>query len=132
MSFVIDTDTCSAFIKGHRLAHGRFMQHGGRLYMSVVTLGELTLWASRIKSPPRRLAEVRDLLKTVTPLDVTVDVASRFGEVQASLMDRGRQAPDLDLLIAATALVHGYTVVTHNRTDFQNVPGLAVVDWLVP
>ena len=25
-----------------------------------------------------------------------------------------------------------YTVVSHNATDFQNVPGLTVVDWLVP
>lgn len=132
MSFVVDTDTCSAYIKGHSLVYSRFMQYGGRLYMSVVTLGELMLWASRAKSPPKRLAEVHDLLNLVTPLDVTVDVACKFGETQAGLMDRGLQAPDLDLLIASTALVHGYTVVSHNTADFQNVPGLTVIDWLVP
>jgi predicted nucleic acid-binding protein len=35
-----------------------------------------------------------------------------------------------DLFIAATALVHGLTLVTHNTRHFQNLPGLEVADWL--
>lgn len=38
--------------------------------------------------------------------------------------------PNTDLFIAATALVHGLTLVTHNTRHFQNVPHLAVEDWL--
>jgi len=38
----------------------------------------------------------------------------------------------LDLLIAATALVHDLTLVTHNTQDFMNVPGLGLADWTVP
>jgi tRNA(fMet)-specific endonuclease VapC len=132
MSFVVDTDTCSAYIKGHPLVYNRFLQYGGRLYISVVTLAELALWASRAKAPRKRHGQVLNLLKSVTTIDVTADVAWKFGDVQADLMDRGLQAPDLDVLIGATALVHGYTVVSHNTADFQNVPGLTVVDWLVP
>lgn len=41
MSFVVDTDTCSAYIKGHALVYNRFGQYAGRLYISIVTLGEL-------------------------------------------------------------------------------------------
>ena len=132
MSFVVDTDTCSAYIKGHPLVSNRFLQYGGGLYMSIVTLAELTIWASRVKASPKRAQEVQDLLKIVTPLDATVDVARKFGVVQAALMDAGQAAPELDLLIAATALVHGYTVVTHNVQDYAMIPGLTVVDWLVP
>ena len=36
-----------------------------------------------------------------------------------------------DLFIAATALVHGLTLVTHNARHFQNVPDLTLEDWLV-
>ncbi|MGH7139946.1 MAG: hypothetical protein ACREHD_29760 [Pirellulales bacterium] len=43
MSFVVDTNTCSAHIRGHPLIHNRFLQYSGRLYISVVTLGELTM-----------------------------------------------------------------------------------------
>jgi len=39
----------------------------------------------------------------------------------------GKAIPIKDSLIAATALVHGLTVVTRNRTDFANA-GVRVVD----
>lgn len=47
-------------------------------------------------------------------------------------MDAGKPAPGMDLLIAATALVHNLTLVTHNVPDFANIPDLRVVDWLNP
>ena len=65
-------------------------------------------------------------------LDVASEVAKRFGEIRAALMDQGLPTPDLDLLHAATALHHGLTVVTHNVADFANIPGLSVVDWMTP
>lgn len=110
MSFLIDTDTCSAFMKGHPLAYKRFMQYTGRLFMSVVTLGELTIWVCRAKAPPKRSQDLRDLLRFVTPLDLTPDMARKFGEVQAAFLDVGQRLPELDLLIASTALVQGHTV----------------------
>ncbi|MBA3483272.1 MAG: type II toxin-antitoxin system VapC family toxin [Pirellulales bacterium] len=33
-----------------------------------------------------------------------------------------------DSLIAATAVVHGLTLLTHNVRDFANVPGLVIID----
>ncbi len=131
MSFLLDTDTCSAHLKSGALTH-RLMQHSGRLHMSAITLGELYTWALRAKSPPRRLQGVLDLLSDVAVVDFTSDVARRVGEVQAGLLDNGQRAPQIDLLIAATALVHGLTVVTHNQRHFLMVPGLSVEDWLVP
>jgi tRNA(fMet)-specific endonuclease VapC len=34
-----------------------------------------------------------------------------------------------DVLIAATARRHGYTLVTHNTREFIRVPGLLLEDW---
>ncbi len=132
MSFLVDTDICSAFLKGDRLVWGRFMQYGGGLHVSTVTAGELFTWALRAHASPTRLQGVLDLLGDMTVLEVTLDVARKFGEVRAHLLDQGLGAPPMDLLIASTALVHGLTVVTHNVTDYANVPGLTVVDWLIP
>ncbi len=39
MSFLLDTDICSAQMKGNARVHGRFIQYGGRLSISTVTLG---------------------------------------------------------------------------------------------
>jgi tRNA(fMet)-specific endonuclease VapC len=132
LSFLLDTDTCSAYIKGNRLVFNRFVQYGGGLWTSTVTLGELFTWALRAQAPPRRLLDVQDLLNLVSVLDITPAVARRFGETRAALLDAGTPAPELDLLNAAVALVHGLTLVTHNTADYANVPGLVVADWLVP
>jgi len=36
---------------------------------------------------------------------------------------------ELDILIAAVCLVHGYTLVTNNTKDFENIEGLRLEDW---
>lgn len=51
----------------------------------------------------------------------------RWAELIALLRRSGRAMPIKDSLIAATALVHGLTVATRNRTDFEKA-GVKVVD----
>jgi predicted nucleic acid-binding protein len=60
------------------------------------------------------------------------DGADQFGRPAGPLGRRGVTLPPLDLLIASTALVSGSTPVTPSTRDFAPVPGLALVDWLVP
>jgi tRNA(fMet)-specific endonuclease VapC len=132
VSFLIDTDTCSAHLREKGAVTSRFLQYGGQLHVSAITVGELFTWAMRANAPVRRMKSLQQLLADTKVLDVNGAVAREFGRVRAGLMDIGRPAPDLDLLIAATALVHGLTLVTHNTQDFANIPGLRVVDWLAP
>ncbi|HEX6984878.1 MAG TPA: type II toxin-antitoxin system VapC family toxin [Planctomycetaceae bacterium] len=132
MGYLIDTDVCSAYLKNDRRAFQRFIQHGGRLHLSAVTVGELMTWASRASAPPARLRDFVDLMGTVTVLDYTDAVARRFGELRAWLFDNGRPVPDVDLMIASTALHHSLTLVTHNVRHYANIPALTVEDWLAP
>jgi tRNA(fMet)-specific endonuclease VapC len=130
VSFLLDTDICSAYMKGNRQLWQRFLQYTGRLHVSPVTVGELYTWALRVKAPPKRLQTLLDLLNDVSVLDVTQGIARTFGELRAGLLDNGRPTPDMDLLIAATARFHNLTLVTHNVEDFNHIPGLNIIDWL--
>lgn len=130
MSFLVDTDICSAHLKQRGDVTTRLTQNLGRIYVSVISVGELMTWALRAQAPPQRLQGIEDFLSDVTVLHVTEAVARKFGELRAWLLDGGRPTPDMDLLIAATALVHGLHVVTHNVQDFAHVPGLHVDDWM--
>jgi tRNA(fMet)-specific endonuclease VapC len=132
MSFVIDTDTCSAYLKGNPLAWKRFQQYSGWLHVSTISLAELFTWALRAKASAKRLPALLHFLNDVQALDAGLDVARKFGEIQAGLLDVGKSAPEMDLLIAATALVQGFRLVTHNVQDFSNIPGLTIEDWLIP
>ena len=130
MSFLIDTDICSAYLKGDGRVFNRFLQHSGDIHLSAITLGELYAWALRAKAPPSRLAGIADLLSEVTILPVDHDVARRFGEVRGALLDQGRPIATPDVLIASTALLHDLTVVTHNTAHYVPIAGLRIEDRL--
>ena len=104
MSFLVDTDICSACLKGDWLVQSRFQQYLGRLHISTVILAELLTWAKRAKSSPKRLQGVRDLLHDVQVLPIDDAVAEQFGDIRAVLLDGGLAAPPMDMLNAATAL----------------------------
>lgn len=57
---------------------------------------------------------------------VVADTAAR---VYQTLAARGELIADADLLIAATALTHHLTLVTHNTQHFSRIAGLQMVDW---
>lgn len=130
MSFLIDTDICSAYLRSRREVEGRFLLHGGQLHISIVTVAELSTWVSRSNSPTRRREGFERLLRVVEIVPLDMQVARRFGQIEAVLLDRGQRGGELDLLIAATALVQGFHLVTHNTKDFANIPDLMLLDWL--
>lgn len=132
MSYLLDTDICSAFIKGSRQVWPKMMQYSGQLHVSAVTAAELFAWILRANATPNRQQAVLDFFNDVTFLDINRDVSLKFGEIRAAQLDRGQFTLEMDLLIASTGLVHGLTLVTHNTRDFADVPGLALEDWLTP
>ena len=130
MSFLIDTDICSAHLRGKGSVTNRLLQYTGGLHVSMITVGELYTWHFGLTPPPRRLVALQEMFGEMNLLPVTHEVARKHGELRATLFDRGLPAPDMDLIIAATALVHELSLVTHNTNDFMNVPGLRLIDWL--
>ena len=129
MRFLIDTNILSAFLKGDGKVFGRFMQHTGGLATSTICVGELYSWAYRAKNR-NRVEPLESLLRDLHVIPVDMDVAARFGSLRAELLDRGHPVPEMDLLIAATALLHDLTLVTHNVSDFTAIRALRVEDWL--
>lgn len=82
--------------------------------------------------PHKRLHEIADLLSDMEVLEFGPADAENFGRVRGKLRQMGKTVSPLDLLIAATALTHDYTLVTHNVKHFEGIPGLRIEDWLAP
>lgn len=62
---------------------------------------------------------VADFFARHPALPVTTDIAQRAGELRGRLAAQGSPRSQADMLIAATALVHGLTLVTRNSRDFD-------------
>jgi len=132
MNFLLDTDTCSAHMRRPGgLAH-RFFQYAGGLAMPTIVLAELYAGAYRHPNPAHLLSLIGDLLQEVQVIDFDSTCARKFGEVRGTLLQQGISVPTTDLMIAAVALVHNLTLVTHNTADYRHVPGLRLDDWLTP
>lgn len=133
MSFLLDTDTCSAHLKRPSGLMHRFVQHSGGLYIPTIVLGELYAWAYHRQNPISIIQRIEnDLLPDVRVLVFDSDCAKEFGRVRGLLLQQGISVSNMDLLIASVALVHNLTMVTHNSKDYQNIPGLPLDDWLTP
>ena len=131
MTHLLDTNICSAYLRRPGgLAH-RFIQYGGGLAIPTLVLAELYTWAYRRSQsdPLLRLIE-DDLVPHVTVLDFDADCARKFGQMRSSLLTAGIVVNPVDLMIAAVAIVHNLTLVTHNIKHFEVVPDLRIEDWL--
>jgi predicted nucleic acid-binding protein len=93
-----------------------------RLYVSVLTLGEIEQRIARIRGrgDQRQASALERWLRELEAgfedrvLPVTLSVAAAWGRQKYA-----RPLPVIDALIAATARVHGMVVVTRNAKDFE-------------
>ena len=138
---VLDTDHISLLVEegnsevGRRLKERLARYPASQIHSSIVTYEEQTRgWLTFIARAKTVTAEVdayrkleRHLAnyKRIKLLGFTANAAVEFQR----LRKLGIRIGTMDLKIAAIAMVHGATVLTRNRRDFEQVPGLNIEDW---
>jgi predicted nucleic acid-binding protein len=104
-------------------------QHPDELFLSVLTLGEIAKGAeSRTRRDPVAGRSLTNWLLTLRTgyadrlLPVTSEIAETWGRLAAR-----RSLPVIDGLVAATAMIHRFTLVTRNIRDFDGL-GVPLLD----
>ena len=110
----------------------------GRLFVSTVTFAEIRFGIELAPDPARRAELQAWLAQTLRPrfedrvLPVSEDVMFRW----RLLVEEGRKAGHTfsqpDLIIAATGLQHGLTVVTRDAADYARARVPVFNPWLDP
>ncbi len=62
-------------------------------------------------------------------IPVNEAIAVTAADIRAEMKKRGKTGGIPDCLIAATAVVHDWGLVTRNVADFSGVPGLHLENW---
>ncbi len=126
MGLVIDTDVRVLTEKaGSQLHLARWADYGGA-YMSAITASELLVGVERANTAERRAqrgAFVENLLASIPVLEFSMPVARTHARMIAAL-SKNATAGAHDALIAATAVHHGYALLTSNVADFKLFAGL--------
>ena len=124
MTYLLDTNVLSEIRKpqgdaGVRRWFGDV--RSDELFLSVLVLGEVRQGVERLeRRDPAQAAVIERWLEGLAAhyggriLPVDVAVADRWGRLNAS-----DPLPVIDGLLAATALVHGLTLVTRNTRDVE-------------
>ena len=137
--YVLDTDHLSLYRYGHPEVSAHIeATPADQLAVTIITIEEqLRAWYTQIRRARDRdqwarayqgLLEVAETSKYLRVLPFTSRAIERYLDLRARLPRLGK----MDLSIAAIALEYDGIVVTRNRRDFEQVPGLEIQDWSQP
>jgi tRNA(fMet)-specific endonuclease VapC len=133
MSYLVDTDVVADFLRNRPDAVALLdeLQRTG-LAVSTITYFEIVEGILGNRNPRRARNAFRTFLRGVRLLVVSRQIAERAAVIRVELRRQKRQTNErsLDILVAATAIEHGLTLVTHNTRDYADIPGIVLHDQL--
>lgn len=132
MSYLLDTNIVSGVIKNNlkikqTLEIKKFQ--GFDIYISCITYFEIKRGLLAVNSP-KQLSRFNEFCQDykVILLD-NLAILEKSAEIHANLRLRGLPIQTEDILIAATAIIQGLTLVS-NDSDLLRVEGLSLENWL--
>jgi tRNA(fMet)-specific endonuclease VapC len=75
------------------------------------------------------MARIAEFEAPFTSLPFDDSCVPTYGHIRSELEQAGTPIGPNDLMIAAIALTHGLTLVTHNTREFKRVARLSWADW---
>src|SRR2546423_1474512 len=127
MPYLVDSDWVIPYLHGDSDAVRHLEQLAPQgIGISIITYLEVYDGLAREPDSRQAEADLQAFLTTVPIFPLTLAVARRCASLRQSLRAQGKRVGSraLDLIVAATAMEHGLTLVTRNTADYRDIPGL--------
>lgn len=125
---VVDTNVVSYVHKSHETADLYRPHLEGHLkVISFMTAAELYRWTLESNWGDRKIAELEAPLGDYFHYAVNRPLCGVWAAITAEASGNGTPIDVGDAWIAATALLHDFPLITHNRKHFEGVSGLRLV-----
>jgi len=125
---VLDTDVVSFLFKNDSRAQAYLPHLTNREWtISFMTEAELEQWALLSNWSDKRVDWLRAYLAGFVVVPSSRDLILKWAEVMTAARKVGRRMETADGWIAATAMLYGVPLVTHNARDYVGVPGLSII-----
>ncbi|MBW4552421.1 MAG: type II toxin-antitoxin system VapC family toxin [Aphanocapsa sp. GSE-SYN-MK-11-07L] len=133
MNYLLDTNVCIIYLKGRNLNLKQRLEAIPVQEIAVCSIVKAELYFGAMKSanPERNFALQQTFLAQFVSLPFDDLGAATFGVIRSQLEANGTPIGAYDLQIAAIALAHNLTLVTHNTREFGRVDELQIEDWEV-
>lgn len=130
--YTLDTNTISYYFRGDPHVVPRLHDLApAKVTVPAIVVYELRYGLLRMgaQASASRLTALNTLLKSMQVLAFDQQCAESAAVIRVELEKRGEPIGPHDLLIAATALRYGVTLITRNVREFSRINALEVVNW---
>lgn len=132
MGYLLDTNIVTAILKENPKATNQLEmlnRQNEQVFISAMTYYEIERGLLAVKAV-RKLSEFDKFLKKYQLLLLDdMAIFKKASEIYADLKQRGLPIQDADIFIAATAIIHDLTLVSHD-SDLSRITGLKLENWL--
>jgi tRNA(fMet)-specific endonuclease VapC len=131
MNYLLDTNVCIQFLTGRSEEVRKKIKSKdfSTLYICSVVKGELEYGARKSNNQEKSLTVLHNFLINFPEIGYDSLSAEKYGIIRSDLEKRGLPIGPYDMQIAAIALAHNFTLVSHNVREFQRIEGLLLEDW---
>jgi tRNA(fMet)-specific endonuclease VapC len=131
MTYLLDTNTCIRFLnqRSQKLIDRLTDTPDEDICVCSVVKAEMFYGSQKSERREKNLAVQRVFFGRYVSLPFDDAASEHYALIRADLERRGQPIGANDLLIAAIALAHDLTLVTHNVSEFSCVVGLRLEDW---
>lgn len=114
--YLLDTDILVDFFHDQRYARDLVskLASEGTIYISILTVTELRAGFNAHQAA----VFLPKLYELVEIIDISFPVAELAGKVRFDYLQKGKNLATVDTLIAATAIIEDFQLVTRNKKDY--------------
>jgi len=127
--YLLDTNICIYYIKGLYDLRSKFEEVGPEnCFISEITVAELKFGVTKSQKKEKNQIVLENFLRGIQILPI-FPVLDIYASEKARLQKSGNIIDDFDLLIGATAVYFGLTMVTNNLSHFNRINEIKLADW---
>lgn len=132
--YLLDTNICVHALKNEFGIKQKIAQVGIRsCFLSEINIAEL-LFGIENSAPDRRQRNRQDFDEFQSIFNGRIlpigRVLNEYARQKTDLRRMGRTVDDFDVLIGASSITHGLTLVTRNVRHFADMSGIQIENWI--
>ena len=131
MGYLLDTCVVSDFVSGDTSTLNKIRQQTpDNLSVSTLTVMEIYYGFALNPAKAQKIQPIiEQFLESINIIDFTNKEARATAYIRSALKKAGTPIGAYDVLIGATALANGLTLVTSNIREFKRIPNLSLENW---
>ena len=130
MKYLLDTNICIHLFRGKFNLIEKFQQINlDDCAISEITLAELIFGAENSPNPIKNYKIIDNFSEQLKILPIFNSIQI-YAKEKVRLRKTGIMISDFDLLIGATAIANGLTMITENVKEFERISGIEIENWV--